>query len=68
MTDNYSNTGLAERLNHLRRVVIKECNCLTYTAEGLKQADPEFRWLDAVDQFWAIIANLILLEVFHADH
>ena len=50
MTDTYSNTGLAARLDHLRRVVIKECNCLTYTAEGLKQTDPQFRWLDAVEQ------------------
>ena len=50
MTDTYSNTGLAARLGHLRRVVIKECNYLTYTAEGLKQTDPQFRWLDAVEQ------------------
>jgi len=50
MTDKYSNTVLAARLDHLRRVVIKECNYLTYTAEGLKHTDPQFRWLDAVEQ------------------
>lgn len=50
MTDEYSNTDLAARLNHLRRVVIKECYYLTYTVEGLKQADPQFRWLDAIEQ------------------
>ena len=50
MTNEYFNTDLAARLNHLRRVVIKECYYLTYTAEGLKQADPEFRWLDAIEQ------------------
>lgn len=50
MTDEYSNTDLAARLSHLRRVAIKECHYLTYTAEGLKQADPQFRWLDAIEQ------------------
>lgn len=50
MTDKYSNTGLAARLDHLRRVVIKKCNYLIYTDEGLKQTDPQFRWLDAVEQ------------------
>ena len=50
MTDEYSNTDLAARLAHLRRVVIKERDYLTYTAEGLKRADPQFRWLDAIEQ------------------
>jgi len=50
MTNEYSNTDLAARLDHLRRVVIKECYYLTYTVEGLKRADPEFRWLDALEQ------------------
>lgn len=50
MTDEYLNTDLAAKLDHLRRVVIKECHHLTYTAEGLKQSDPQFRWLDAIEQ------------------
>jgi hypothetical protein len=50
MTNEYSNTDLAARLAHLQRVVVKECRYLIYTAEGLKQADPEFRWLDALEQ------------------
>jgi len=50
MTNEYSNTELAARLDHLRRVVIKECHYLTYTAEGLKQVDPQFCWLDALEQ------------------
>ncbi len=48
--DNSSRTALFIRLDHLRRVVIKECNYLNYSAEGLKQIDPQFRWLDAVEQ------------------
>ena len=51
MTDHYANNELAVRLNHLRRVVIKECNYLNHTAEGLKQVDPQFRWLDSVEQY-----------------
>lgn len=50
MTNKYSNTDLAARLEHLRRVTIKELHYLIYTAEGLKQADPQFHWLDAVEQ------------------
>ena len=50
MTNEYANTDLAARLDHLRRVVIKECHYLTYTAEGLKRIDPQFRWLDAIEQ------------------
>jgi len=50
MTDEYSNTDLAARLAHLRRVVIKERDYLTYTAKGLKRSDPQFRWLDAIEQ------------------
>ena len=50
MTNEYSNTDLAARLDHLQRVVTKECHYLTYTAEGLKQSDPQFRWLDAIEQ------------------
>lgn len=50
MTDEYTHTDLAERLARLRRVVIKESNYLAYTAEGLKQADPRFRWLDAIEK------------------
>lgn len=50
MTNEYSNTDLAARLDHLQRVVIKECHHLTYTAEGLKQSDPQFRWLGAIEQ------------------
>ena len=50
MTNEYSNTDLAARLDHLRRVVIKECHYLIYTAEGLKKVDPQFCWLDEVDQ------------------
>jgi hypothetical protein len=50
MTNEYSNTDFAARLTHLQRVVVKECRYLICTAEGLKQADPEFRWLDALEQ------------------
>lgn len=50
MTSEYSNPDLAARLTHLQRVVVKECRYLAYTAEGLKQADPQFRWLDAIEQ------------------
>ena len=50
MTDNSSRTALFSRLDHLRRVVIKECNYLKYSAEGLKQIDPQFQWLDEVEQ------------------
>lgn len=50
MTNNYSSPELALRLKHLWHVVIKECDYLNYSAESLKQIDPQFRWLDAVDQ------------------
>jgi hypothetical protein len=49
MTDKYTN-DLAARQDHLRRVVIKECFYLIYTAEKLSQADPQFHWLDALEQ------------------
>ena len=60
MTHEYSNTDLVEKQNHLRRVVIKECHYLIYTAEGLKQVDPQFNWLDAIEQ------NADLTERFDA--
>jgi uncharacterized protein with HEPN domain len=50
MTDKYTNTDLAARQDHLRRVVIKECYYLTYTVEKLSQVDPNFSWLDALEQ------------------
>lgn len=50
MTDEYSNNDLATRFDHLRRVVIKECQYLAYTAAGLKQADPQFHWLDEIEE------------------
>ena len=50
MTNEYADTDVVARLDHLRRVVIKECHYLTYTAEGLKRIDPQFRWLDAIEQ------------------
>jgi len=50
MTVQYANTDLAVRQDHLRRVVIKECYYLTYTVKGLRQLDPQFRWLDALEQ------------------
>lgn len=50
MTDNSSRTALFSRLDHLSRVVIKECNYLKYSAEGLKQIDPQFQWLDVGEQ------------------
>ena len=34
------NTNLAAKQAHLRRVVIKECSYLIYTAEKLNQIDP----------------------------
>jgi hypothetical protein len=49
MTDKYTN-DLAARQDHLRRVVIKESYYLVYTAEKLSQVDPQFRWLDALEQ------------------
>lgn len=50
MTANYSPNDLAARLEHLRRVAIKECHYLIYTVEGLKQVDPQFLWLDAIEK------------------
>jgi len=44
------NTNLAAKQDHLQRVVIKECAYLIYTAEKLTQIDPQFRWLDELDQ------------------
>lgn len=41
---------LAARLAHLQRVVVKECCYLAHTAEGLVQTDPQFRWLDEIEQ------------------
>jgi hypothetical protein len=49
MTDKYTN-DLAARQDHLRRVVIKESYYLVYTVEKLSQVDPQFRWLDALEQ------------------
>ena len=46
-----SPTADVEKQNHLWRVVIKERHYLAYTAEGLKQAGPQFRWLDAIEPF-----------------
>jgi hypothetical protein len=57
MTDDYLN-DLAARLSHLRRVVTKECRYLKYTAEGLKSADPQLRWLDALEQNTDLIERL----------
>ncbi len=45
-----TNTNLAAKQDHLQRVVIKERTYLIYTAEKLTQIDPQFRWLDALDQ------------------
>lgn len=44
------NTNLAAKQAHLRRVVIKECSYLIYTAEKLNQIDPQFHWLDELEQ------------------
>jgi len=49
MTDKYTN-DLAARQDHLRRVVIKESYYLAYKVEKLSQVDPQFRWLDALEQ------------------
>ena len=49
MIDKYTH-DLAARQDHLRRVDIKECYYLTYTVEKLIQVDPQFRWLDALEQ------------------
>lgn len=49
MTDQYINDQAA-RLDHLRRVVIKERYYLIYTVEKLGQVDPQFHWLDALEQ------------------
>lgn len=58
MTNHYSSPELALRLKHLRRVVIKECNYLNYSAESLKQIDPQFLWLDKVEQSAELAENL----------
>jgi len=50
MTNNYTDTDLGARQDHLRRVVNKECYYLIYTVKGLRQVDPQFRWLDALEQ------------------
>jgi hypothetical protein len=38
------------KLQHLRRVVIKECRYLTYSAAGLMRIDPQLCWLDNIEQ------------------
>ena len=50
MTENRSNQNVAARFDHLRRVAIKECEYLVYTATGLMHADPQLGWLDAIDK------------------
>jgi hypothetical protein len=55
-----TNTNLAAKQAHLRRVVIKECAYLIYTAEKLNQIDPQFHWLDELEQ------NLELTEKLDA--
>jgi uncharacterized protein with HEPN domain len=50
MTGTAINTELALRLEHLRRVVTKECFYLMYTVEKLSQIDPQFCWLNALEQ------------------
>ncbi len=50
MSDKVTRTDLAARQEHLRRVVIKECDYLLYTVEKLSQVDPQFNWLDALEQ------------------
>jgi hypothetical protein len=37
--------SLAARVAHLQRIVIKEYQHLSYSAEGLVKIDPEFGWL-----------------------
>lgn len=49
MNNQYINDQAA-RLDYLRRVVIKECYYLIYTVEKLSQVDPQFHWLDALEQ------------------
>lgn len=49
MNNQYINDQAA-RLDHLRRVVIKERYYLIYTVEKLSQVDPQFHWLDALEQ------------------
>lgn len=50
MTERHSNQNWAARFDYLRRVAIKECEYLVYTADGLKQADSQFGWLDTIEK------------------
>lgn len=50
MTGTANNAELGTRLEHLRRVVTKECFYLMYTVEKLSQVDPQFCWLNALEQ------------------
>jgi uncharacterized protein with HEPN domain len=50
MTGTANNAELGTRLEHLRRVVTKECFYLMYTVEKLCQVDPQFCWLNALEQ------------------
>lgn len=50
MTHEHLPLGIAARLDHLQRVADKERRYLAYTMAGLMQADPQFRWLDAIEE------------------
>lgn len=50
MIDKNATNDLDARQAHLQRVVTKECLHLKYTAEKLRQIDPQFRWLDALEE------------------
>jgi len=50
VTNEQINDSLALRLEYLQRVVDKECRHLRYSANGLLQIDPQFCWLDDVEQ------------------
>lgn len=50
MNSKQIDASLRSRVAHLQRVVNKEYQHLRYSADGLVKIDPEFRWLDAVEQ------------------
>ncbi len=58
MSDSAAYLAQLARLAHLRQVAARERQYLLYSAHGLSRADPEFGWLDAVDQNAALTERL----------
>lgn len=50
MTNSTGMAALNAKFEHLQRVASKEWFYLNYTAEGLKQTDPQLSWLNDLEQ------------------